>query len=261
MITTEGTVISKRDVGDNDCFITILSPEKGIMEISVKGAKKLSSKNTASVQLFSAAKYCVSEKYGRYYLNSSEVIKIFYDLRKSIEALSLASYFADIVRFSATQGQSARDIYRLYMNSLHFLSKENADIELLKFIFEMRIASEIGMLPGLLGCADCYKFDDVKLYFDIRQGLIFCEEHLQKRALSPCADILAISRGQLEAMRHTCLADMSKLFNFRVNASSLKKLCYISEKFLTMHFHHNFNTLDFYNNTMNINRGNYIYEN
>ena len=45
LITTEGAVISVRDVGDNDRYITILSPEMGLVDISVKGAKKLSSKS------------------------------------------------------------------------------------------------------------------------------------------------------------------------------------------------------------------------
>ena len=40
LITTVGAVISVRDVGDNDRFITVLSPDMGLVEISVKGAKK-----------------------------------------------------------------------------------------------------------------------------------------------------------------------------------------------------------------------------
>lgn len=39
LITTVGAVISVRDVGDNDRFITVLSPDMGLVEISVKGAK------------------------------------------------------------------------------------------------------------------------------------------------------------------------------------------------------------------------------
>ena len=39
LITTVGAVISVRDVGDNDRFITVLSPDMGLVEISVRAQK------------------------------------------------------------------------------------------------------------------------------------------------------------------------------------------------------------------------------
>lgn len=247
LITTEGTVVSQREYGDNDRIITILSPDCGLMDVTVKGAKKLTSKNGAAAQLFSASKYCLDERKGRYYLNSSETLSIFYDIRLNVEKLSLASYFADVIRYGVTQGQTAKDVYRLYMNTLHFLSNGRRSNDFLKFVFEMRMVSEMGLLPGLLGCADCYRYEGVRLYFDIRQGLIFCREHLKKRMLAPCEDIIEITAGQLEALRFVCLSEMERLFNFRISDDALNILCYISESFLTRHFDHSFKTLDFYN--------------
>ena len=36
MITVKGLVISRRDIGENDCVINILTAEYGVMEIYVK---------------------------------------------------------------------------------------------------------------------------------------------------------------------------------------------------------------------------------
>lgn len=40
MITIDGIVLKERSVGEQDKFIDILTKEHGLLEISVKGAKK-----------------------------------------------------------------------------------------------------------------------------------------------------------------------------------------------------------------------------
>ena len=133
LITTVGAVISVRDVGDNDRFITVLSPDMGLVEISVKGAKKLGSGNNASTQLFACSKFCFRERSGRYYLNSSEPVKIFYGLRLDMQKLALASYFSEIITCAVTAGQTANDIYRLFLNSLCIVGEELGGLAGLEF--------------------------------------------------------------------------------------------------------------------------------
>ena len=246
LITTEGAVLSVRDVGDNDRYITILSPEMGLVDISVKGAKKLSSKSNSSTQLFACAKYCFNERSGRYYLNSCEPVKTFYGLRLDMQRLSLASYMAEIISYTVTSGQSAKDVYRLFMNSLYLLSEKGADCAFVKFVFEMRIAADLGMMPNLLGCDECYR-SDVTLCFLIRQGIFLCDEHMQSRVVYHDKYNVDVTSGMFEAIRFACLSDMSRIFSFRVSGEALEKLGYISELYAQVHLDRHFRTLDFYN--------------
>ena len=245
LITTEGVVISVRDAGDNDRFITILSPEMGLADISVKGAKKLGSKSNSSTQLFACAKFCMRERGGRYYLNSCEPVKSFYGLRLDMQRLSLASYMAEIIRFTVTSGQSAKDVYRLFMNSLYLLSEKGADCSFVKFVFEMRITADLGMMPNLLGCDECYR-SDVTLCFLIKRGIFLCDDHMQSRVVYHDKYNVDVTAGMFEAIRFVCLSDMSRIFSFRVSDEALEKLCYISELYAEVHFDRHFKTLDFY---------------
>ena len=95
MKTINGIVIKQRSFGESDKFADILTNE-GIIEIPVKGVKKITSKNSSSVQLFAYSRLCIDERNGRKFLNSAEPIHIFYGLRDNLKKLSLASYFADI---------------------------------------------------------------------------------------------------------------------------------------------------------------------
>ena len=48
LITAEGLVIAERSYGEADRFIDVLTAEYGVVEICVKGARKLTGKNNAS---------------------------------------------------------------------------------------------------------------------------------------------------------------------------------------------------------------------
>ena len=91
MITTNGIVIREKNFGENDKFIDILTDNYGVIEIMVKGSKKINSQNSSSTQLFAYSKFCLESKKDKYYLNSCEPIKIFYDIRLDIDKLSLVS--------------------------------------------------------------------------------------------------------------------------------------------------------------------------
>lgn len=246
LTTTEGVVISVKELRDNDRIIKLLSPELGLVDITAKGAKKQNSSSNASTQLFACAKFCFNERSGRYYLNSSEPVKNFYGLRLDMQKLSLASYFSEIITYAVTEKQSAKDVYRLFMNCLYMLSERGASCDFIKFIFEMRITADLGMMPGLLGCAECYRSDDVNLYFLIKKGIFLCEEHMRSQCEHENEYNTAVTSGMLEAMRFVCLSDMDKIFNFRVSDEALKKLCHISELYAQEQLNRYFKTLSFY---------------
>lgn len=245
LITTEGAVISVRDAKDNDRFITVLSPGMGLIDISVKGAKKLSSGNTAATQLFAAAKFCFNERGGRYYLNSSYPIKIFYGLRLDMQRVALASYFAEIIRWAVTSSQSAKDVYRLFLNSLYMLSEKGADCDFVKFVFEMRIASDLGLMPNLIGCKECFCFDR-PLHFAVKKGIFLCSEHFENADIPVTSYAPLLTRGMFEALRFVCLSEPDRIFSFKVTEEAMKKLGTVSEIYLQEQLERHFKTLDFY---------------
>lgn len=243
LITVSGLVICERQIGENDRIIEILTSEYGIIQVSAKGAKKITGKNNSSTQLFAYSEFCFNERNGRYYLNSSEPKSIFYELRLDVKKLALACYFAELVRYTVTSHQSAKDIMRLMLNSLHFLCKDKKSCELLKSVFELRLCSEIGMLPQLIGCRECYRYEADEMYFIIDKAMLLCGDHFFDEE-NYCN--IRVSNGLVNAMRYICLSDMDKLFNFRVSQETQEKLTEITEKYIQIHLSKNFKTLDFY---------------
>lgn len=241
MITVKGVVLKEKAVGENGKFIDILTEENGVIELTVRGARKINGKSGSSTQLFAYSEFCYSESGDYRILNSAEPIRIFYKLRNSLTKIALASYFSDIVRFCA-ESQTDNDILRLFLNTLHFLENDLRDEKMLKAIFELRLMSEIGFMPDIVGCRSCGAFEPEELFFSIREGCFCC-----KNCFSGNPDEwYRINISVLSAMRHILLTDFNRLYNFRTSENTMNTLSHIAENYLLFRLERGFRTLDFY---------------
>lgn len=241
MTTVKGIVLREKAVGENGKFIDILTAENGVIELTVKGARKINSSLLSSTQLFAYSDFCYSES-GKYrFLNSAEPIRIFYNLRNSLSKVSLACYFADVLRFCA-EPQPDNDILRLFLNTLHFLEKDLRDEKMLKAVFEFRLMAEIGFMPDVTICRGCGAFEPQELFFSISESCFYCKDCFRGNP----DDWHMINISVLSAMRHILLTDFDRLFNFRTSENTMNMLSRLSEKYLTAKLERNFRTLDFY---------------
>ena len=246
MITLEGIVLKERTVGEQDKFIDVLTKEKGLIEISVKGARKINGKSGSSTQLFAYSRFCYDVRRDKPCLNSAEPIHIFYGLRNSLSALSLASYFADILRFTTVSLTDSGNVLRLFLNTLHFLEKGLRSEIMLKSVFELRLMSEIGFMPDIVCCRECGSFEPDEIYFSLKNCCFLCSECRDKSD----SDFYKLTISELTAIRHIVLADFDRLFNFRLSDESYARLGDFSELYIKSRIERNFNTLDFYKNLL-----------
>lgn len=243
MKTINGIVIKQRSFGESDKFIDILTDD-GIIEISIKGVKKITSKNSSSAQLFAYSKFCIDERNKRKFLNSAEPIHIFYGLRDNLKKLSLASYFADILKYCITTETQNNNVLRLFLNTLYFLENNSKNCDFLKSVFELRLLSEIGLMPDILACRNCGIFEPAEIYFSITKSN-FCCTDCQLRFPENETGIKA-PLPLLKAVRHIVLSDLNRIFSFRISDEIQQSLSYLSEQYIISHLERNFSTLDFY---------------
>lgn len=248
LITTHGLIIRERSVFENDKFVDILTKDLGIIEISVKGAKKITSKSSAGTQLFTYSKLCFSKRGNRYFLNSCEPVRSFYSLSSDLEKYALACYFSEIVKYSITSEQHSENVLRLFLNTLHFLSDGSRSINLLKSIFELRFLTEIGLMPDIVACRNCHEYNCDTMYFDIDSSNIICKKCFvnSEKKFEHKHKVTAINETELYSLRYIIFSEYEKLFNFKISDKSEKKICYITEKYLLEKLGRSFKTLDFY---------------
>lgn len=242
MTEIRGVVLKERAFGENDKFIDILTKERGIIELAAKGSRKINSASGSSSQLFAYSRFCISQKGERLFLSSAEPIHIFYGLRNSLSKVSLASYFADVLRFCIGEDTDIGEIMRLFLNSLYYLENEQRSEAMLKSVFELRLMSEIGFMPAVTACRECSAFEPLKLYFSAEDGSFVCQDC----AGGSAAGLIKAELPLLRAVRHIVLTPQEKIFNFKISDRVQEKLSEFSELYMTTHLERDFSTLSFY---------------
>lgn len=244
MLTVKGVVLTQKPVGEQDKFIDILTDELGVLEILVKGAGKINSKSGCATQLFAYSAFCLQKGKRGYILNSVSPIRIFYELRSSVTAVALASYFSQIVQFSVLPQASNHEIQRLMLNCLHFLALKKYPEAILKSIFELRMAALLGFMPDVVMCRKCGEYLPDRLHFSIEDGTFCCEEC--RSETDSMAQSVEMTAGTLQAIRHIVLQDTERVFGFRLSDGCQEALFAFSEQFLQYHIDHRFSALEYY---------------
>lgn len=241
-----GLVIAERGAGDRGKFIDVLTEKNTVQELYVRGAKKPGSAGTSTTQLFAYARFSVNQRNQRLYLDSAQPIRLFYHLRDSLSRLSLAMYFSELIRLSVREYKNPGErceVLRLMLNTLHFLENGSREEALLKPIFELRLMTELGMMPDLLTCRRCGVFLPERLYFVVEEGCFYCTSctlpYQAERPVLLCAP-------SLQAMRHIVFADFDRLFHFRLGASHLAAVSECTERFVQYHLDFRLKALEFY---------------
>ena len=246
-----GLVLAERSAGEQGKFIDVLTEHNTVQEIYVRGAKKNSSAGLSATQLFSYATFSVQKRRNQLYLDSAEPIRIFYRLRESLSRLSLAMYFGELIRLSVREHQTPEEncfVMRLMLNTLHYLESGQRSEALLKPIFELRLMTELGMMPDLLMCRGCGVFLPKRLYFSVEKGCFFCTDC---GAPDSPQEPLLLRAPVLQAMRHILFADYDRLFHFQLGAENLQMLGICTERFVQYHLSLKPKALTFYRSIAN----------
>lgn len=252
-ISVHGLCVRETNVGEADKIVTLVTMEYGKLSVSAKGVRSLRSRHMVSTQPYCYSNFVLRKSKKYYYIEESEPIECFFNLRSDLDKLSLAAYICDVAADVSVEGSPDPELLRLTLNTLYAINK-GTSLDKTKAAFELRAASIIGFCPDLSSCDICGKDDGHEMYLDIMNGRLLCRDckpRAQKEAEleeeSGTARLyLIIPRDTLAAMRYIVTAPPERFLSFSLDEDSMYQLGIASEKYLTNHIEHGFYTLDFY---------------
>jgi len=254
-IKQNGLVIFERDIGENDKLLHILTERYGKLTVIAKGAKSVRNRHMPSCQLFSYASFGLRKKGNYYYITDSDLIENYYDIRNDILKLSLATYLCDVVCDVTQDGSNDDEILRLTLNMLYAISKEIKPLEVIRAVFEIRIAGELGFSPDLEGCVSCHCNQADTYYFDIIDGIITCPKC--KSVVTFVKDsgsfmemglnkpISIVTKAVIDTFNYIISARQERILSFALDDSQWTSFFDVAEKFLLNHLERGFYSLDF----------------
>lgn len=239
-IVTMGLVLREVKVGEADRILTILTPEHGIISASAKGSLRLRNKLFSGCGLFCYSEFTMTQGHNLWVLEEAQPQKIFYGLSNSIEGMSLAMYLTELVLAIPPSPTESNVQLRLLLNCLYLISENKKTLEQIKAVFEMRFLAQGGYMPDLLCCDSCGRYDGTDFYLDVQNGILLCKYCAVKSGKSTNID-----DGALRAIRHICLMEDKKIFNYSLSSTSMKKLGKVAEQYAINHAEKVLHSLDF----------------
>ena len=237
---TDGLILKEQNIGEKDKLVTVLTRHNGLVRAFVRGAKSYKNRKCSSTGMFCYSKLSLYKSKDSYIIDEAEPIETFFGLREDLERISLAQYFSEIIMTLVQEEEPAEEYLRLMLNSLHFLATGKMPPEQVKAITEMRLMCIAGYMPNLIACDRCGEYETNTMYFDVEDGLLYCENCISSQA------VFHLDIGLVKALRHIAFSEFEKIYSFKMEDYALPDLSYITEKYLISKLQRNFKTLDFY---------------
>lgn len=247
VVTTNGVILKKRNIGEQDAIITVLTDEFGLIEASARGVKRVKSRLSAAVQPFTYCELALFHSKERYIIDHASATEAFYNLRFDVIKVALADYLCELVCFLAPSMEHVPVVKRLLLNTFYLLSGDKKQPDFLKAVAELRLMALSGFMPDLVCCHGCSAFENVPLYLDLYQGYLLCE-NCRKEGFGD--SLIGISASVLAAMRHIIYSEDEKLFNFTVSNESLNLLVQVTEQYVLSHAERSFRPLEIYHSLL-----------
>ena len=238
--TTEGLVIKEMNVGESDRLVTLFTQEYGIIKAFAAGAKNIKSKKGAATSLLTYSSFTILNKKGTLRIYEATPKAQFFTMGSDLEILSLSQYFCELLLVFGENENPNKELLRLILNSLHFLTKEKRNPSFIKAITEFRTAVISGYMPNLVACSECSKFEDSMMFFDIESGQLFCSE------CEHTSNSVPLNPTLLSALRHIAFSEFKKLYSFDIPDMDAKKLSEITSKYIIQQTEQHFSALEFY---------------
>jgi DNA repair protein RecO (recombination protein O) len=174
---TKGFVLRRFDIRETSVLLTAFTRDFGKLKFISKGVRIPEQRFLSAYELFALDEIVFYEKKRRdfYLLSQCELLDFFPEIRKSLDRISYAAYFTELLDSVTPVGEKNTRVYGLLFDSLGLLSGE-ASPKRVGRIFEIKLLSLLGFMPGVKSCVECDKaIKGESSAFSVSLGGVLCE--------------------------------------------------------------------------------------
>lgn len=152
LYNTQAIILRRVDMGEADRLLTILTPARGKMKVMAKGVRKLTSRKTGHVELFTRVQFVLAQGHTFDVAAQADTIEPYVQLREDVQRATLAHYVCELADAFAQEETDESELYELLANALEWLCSA-PDPQLTVRYVEMRLLTLTGYRPQLYRCA------------------------------------------------------------------------------------------------------------
>lgn len=235
-IQNPAIVLRRRDYGDFDLILTVLTEDHGVCTLIAKAAKKSTKRFPGILEPFAGLRivYRRGRASGMAVLEEATLERGLGGVRSDVVKAAYAGYWSELVALWLEEGQARPDIYRLLAYALAALGEGRLPDAVLSLLFQMRFIGQEGLQPVLERCACCQtavaEMPQQRFCIDLRRGGVVCahcpterEHHLQ------------VAKGTLKQLLWLAAGDLQQAVRVRFAPGVLAEATTFLEAFVPYH--------------------------
>jgi DNA repair protein RecO (recombination protein O) len=149
---TPALILRRRDFGEADRILTVLTPNHGRRDVIAKGARKPLSHRAGHVELYTMAEMQIGVGRDLDIAAQATLVKPWLPLREDLQRGAYASYVAELlIRFTGDVGDEPHALFDLLDQTFDALA-DDPDPRLAVRYYELRLLAIVGFRPQLQTC-------------------------------------------------------------------------------------------------------------
>lgn len=233
---TQGIILKRRNIGETDRILTVLTNRYGKISIIAKGIRKTLSKLGGHLELFYLTDFVIAEGKNLDIVTGAQIIKPFSNLRKDLRLTQKVYYLSELIDKLVNENVESKEIFDLFYNALEELDR--SDNPLLLRYFELQILSHLGHKPEVDVCVKCRnKLTPEKIYWSNELGGTLCENCRQYSE-----GFLQVSAEAIKIFRIFLEYDISAIHKLKLDKKLMVELENIIDNFLSYSSEKDFNS-------------------
>jgi DNA repair protein RecO (recombination protein O) len=211
---TPALVLKRRNFGEADRQITVLTPHHGKFDAIAKGARKPASKKTGHVELFMKSDMLIARGRSLDLITQAEMLEPYLPIREDLVRGAYASYAAELLdRFTYDSDDSAtKSLFDLLDATFARLSDDDDPRRVIRY-YELHLLDEVGFRPELTDCVITYEeIEAVDQFFSNSEGGVVSAEGAQHTA-----GLVNLPVSTLKLLRHMQRNPYSQLSRLNIN--------------------------------------------
>lgn len=157
--TVEAIVLRRRDIGENDRVVTLLTREAGRLDAVAKGSRKPAAKAAAATEPTSRVKVQLAHGRHRDIATQWQILDTYRPLRTDLGRMTRALYLCDLAAELTVEHEPCLQVYDMLRMTLEHLARleagERWPQDHAVYAFECRLLEERGYGISTRSCAHC----------------------------------------------------------------------------------------------------------
>ncbi len=174
-LKAEGIVLRKYYLRETSYILVVYTREFGKIRGVVKGVRKPFPQFAGNFETFSRCQllFYRKKKSDLDLITQCEALEYFAAVRKDLEKLMYAGYFAELVDAVTQDHDASEEIFNVLADSLAMLGRV-AGAGNVRRIFEIKLLGALGFSPQVDECVKCASLVEEKSFFSAASGGIMC---------------------------------------------------------------------------------------